>query len=108
LNSTSSSSEYKTEVWYGAENIVNKSLEVLYSIENQYDLCVTQGGLRPILSEDRTRKAYYDLKSRGVTIRIITEVTKDNLNDCRILSEIAQIRHLSKMSGNFVIADRKN
>jgi len=68
---SSSSSEHKTEVWYGAENIVNKSLEVLYSIENQYDLCISQGGLIPILSEDRIREAYYDLKARGVTIRII-------------------------------------
>jgi two-component system, OmpR family, sensor histidine kinase VicK len=105
---SSSSSEHKTEVWYGAENIVNKSLEVLYSIENQYDLCISQGGLSPILSEDRIREAYYDLKARGVTIRIITEITKDNLKDCRELLELAEIRHLSEMSGNFVIADRKN
>ncbi|MGB7881532.1 MAG: histidine kinase dimerization/phospho-acceptor domain-containing protein, partial [Nitrososphaeraceae archaeon] len=105
---SSSSPEHKTEVWYGAENIVNKSLDVRYSIENQYDLCVAQGGLSPILFEDRIRKAYHDLKARGVTIRIITEITKDNLNDCRELLEIAQIRHLSEMSGNFVIADRKN
>ena len=104
--SPSSPSEHKTEVWYGAENIVNRSLEVLYSIENQYDLCVGQGGLCPILSDDRVRRAYDDLKTRGVKIRIITEVTTDSLNDCRVLSKIAQIRHLSEMSGNFVIADR--
>jgi hypothetical protein len=82
LNSTSSSSEYKTEIWHGAENIANKSLEVLRSIEIQYDLCITQHGLRPILSEDKIRKAYYDLKTRGVTIRIITEVKASmNLGD---------------------------
>ena len=80
----------------------------MYSIENQYDLCITEDGLNPILSEERIKKAYYDLKARGVTIRIIIEVTKSNLKDCRVLSEIAQLRHLSEMSGNFVIADRKN
>ncbi|MFZ0556330.1 MAG: HAMP domain-containing sensor histidine kinase [Nitrososphaeraceae archaeon] len=108
MNSSSSSSENKTEIWYGAENIINRSLEVLYSIENQFDLCITEDGLNPILSEERIKKAYYDLKARGVTIRIIIEVTKSNLKDCRVLSEIAQLRHLSEMSGNFVIADRKN
>jgi signal transduction histidine kinase len=87
---------------------VNKSLEVLHSIEIQYDLCISQEGLSPILSEERIRNAYYELRKRGVAIRIITEITKDNLNDCRVLSKIAQIRHLSDMSGNFVIADRKN
>jgi two-component system, OmpR family, sensor histidine kinase VicK len=108
LNSSSSSSENKTEIWYGAENIINKSLEVLYTIEKQYDLCITEDGLNPILSDERIKKAYYDLKARGVTIRIIIEVTKSNLKDCRVLSEIAQLRHLSEMSGNFVIADKKN
>jgi two-component system, OmpR family, sensor histidine kinase VicK len=108
LNSSSASSENKTEIWYGAENIKNRSLKVLYSIENQYDLCITEDGLNSILSEERIKKAYYDLKARGVTIRIIIEVTKSNLKDCRVLSEIAQLRHLSEMSGNFVIADRKN
>ena len=83
-------------------------MEVLYSIENQFDLCITEDGLNPILSEERIKKAYYDLKARGVKIRIIIEVTKNNLKDCRVLSEIAQLRHLSEMSGNFVIADRKN
>ena len=108
MNSSSASSENKTEIWYGAENIINRSLKVLYSIENQYDLCITEDGLNSILSEERIKKAYYDLKARGVTIRIIIEVTKNNLKDCRVLSEIAQLRHLSEMSGNFVIADRKN
>jgi signal transduction histidine kinase len=83
-------------------------LEVLYTIEKQYDLCITEDGLNPILSDERIKKAYYDLKARGVTIRIIIEVTKSNLKDCRVLSEIAQLRHLSEMSGNFVIADNKN
>jgi signal transduction histidine kinase len=107
LNSSSSSSENKTEVWHGAENIIKRSLEVLYSIENQYDLCITKDGLNPILSEERIKRAYYDLKTRGVIIRIITEITRNNLNDCSVLSGIAQLRHLSEMSGNFVIADRK-
>ena len=83
-------------------------MEVLYTIEKQYDLCITEDGLNPILSDERIKKAYYDLKARGVTIRIIIEVTKSNLKDCRVLSEIAQLRHLSEMSGNFVIADNKN
>jgi two-component system, OmpR family, sensor histidine kinase VicK len=108
LNSAPSSSEHKTEVCYGADNIVKKSLEVIYSTENQYDLCITQGGLSSILSEDRIKKAYHDIKARGVTIRIISEITKDNLDECRELLELAAIRHLSEMSGNFVIADRKN
>ena len=106
--SSSSPSKNKTEVWYGAENVINKSLEIMYSIENQYDLCISSNGPIAMLSDNGIRKAYYDLKNKGVIIRIITDVTNDNLDSCRELSKIAEIRHLSDIIGNFVIADRKN
>ena len=106
--SSSSPSKNKTEVWYGAENVVNKSLEIMYSIENQFDLCIESNGPIAILSDNDIRKAYYDLKNKGVIIRIVTDVTNDNLDSCRELSKIAEIRHLSDTIGNFVIADRKN
>jgi two-component system sensor histidine kinase VicK len=108
LNSSfSSTPEHDVEVWQGDENLINKLLEVMYSIENQYDVCIAHGGLNAISSEDRIRKAYHDLQTRGVALRIITEITKDNLEDCKVLSEIAQIRHLSEMRGNFAVADKR-
>jgi sugar-specific transcriptional regulator TrmB len=106
--SSSSPSEHKTGVWYGGENIIDKSLEVMYTIEKYYDLSIAKDGLKAILSDDRIRNAYHDLKRRGVIIRIVTEITKDNLNDYKALSGIGEIRHLSEMSGNFVIADKKS
>jgi two-component system, OmpR family, sensor histidine kinase VicK len=106
--SSSSPSKNKIEVWYRAENVINKSLEIMYSIENQYDLCISSNGPIAMLSDNGIRKAYYDLKNKGVIIRIITDVTNDNLDSCRELSKIAEIHHLSDIIGNFVIADRKN
>jgi signal transduction histidine kinase len=109
LNSTSSSpSKYKTDVWYGAEEVVNRSLEIIYSIENQCDLCIPSNGPISILSENRIREAYRDLKKKGIPIRIITDVTNDNLDSCEELSKIAEIGHLSEISGSFVIGDGKN
>ena len=103
---TSSGSEQKTEVWHGNENVIKKSLEILHSIKNQYDLCIPVKGPDTILSQDRIRNTMYDLRNRGVIIRIITEVTDDNLISCSELSAIADLRHLSEIVGNFVIADR--
>lgn len=99
---------HKTEVWYGAETVVDKLLEIMSAIENRYDLCIPANGSIAILSENRIRQAYYDLQKRGVIIRIITDVTNENIDTCRELSKIAEIRHLSEISGSFVIADRKS
>lgn len=89
-SSDSSPSEHKTEVWYGAENIINKLLEIMYSLEKQYDLCIPSNGPIAILAENSIREAYQDLKKRGVIVRIITDVTNDNIDNCEELSRIAR------------------
>ncbi|HKR72863.1 MAG TPA: hypothetical protein VJR94_01990, partial [Candidatus Nitrosocosmicus sp.] len=52
---------------------------------------------------------YRMLKSRSVEIRIITEVTKDNLRYCnQIIKDFdAEIRHVNNIKGTFVISDEK-
>ncbi len=80
----------------------------MYSLEKQYDLCIPSNGPIAILAENSIREAYQDLKKRGVIVRIITDVTDDNIDNCEELSKIAEVRHLSEVSGSFVIADRKH
>jgi len=53
------------------------------------------------------RKAYYDAKSKGVKIRYITEITRDNLEDCKQILKFAEVRHLNKLVGNFVVSDKE-
>jgi len=42
---------------------------------------------------------------RGVTIRFITDVTKENLINCKELMNFSEIRHLDEIEGNFGILD---
>ena len=53
------------------------------------------------------RKAYHDAKSKGVKIRYITEITRDNLEDCKQILKFAEVRHLNKLVGNFVVSDKE-
>jgi hypothetical protein len=47
------------------------------------------------------------LKSRGVKSRVITEITKDNLDYCKeILKMATEVRHLDEVKGNFSISDQ--
>jgi two-component system, OmpR family, sensor histidine kinase VicK len=48
-----------------------------------------------------------NLKSRGVTFRQITEITKDNLSSCRELIKFAEVRHLAGVKGNFIISENE-
>jgi signal transduction histidine kinase len=102
----SNTSSERTEIWYGVDNIISRSLEVLSKMRATYDLCLDSTGVSPILGTEPIKKAYFELKNRGVKIRIITEITTHNISYCKEMMKIGDVRHLEGIKGNFVIADR--
>jgi two-component system, OmpR family, sensor histidine kinase VicK len=102
----SNTSSERTEIWYGVDNIISRSLEVLSRIQTTYDLCLDSTGVSPILEIEPIKKAYFELKNRTVKIRIITEITTQNISYCKEIMNIGDVRHLEGIKGNFVIADR--
>jgi two-component system, OmpR family, sensor histidine kinase VicK len=57
-------------------------------------------GLGPI------KKAFLDAKNRGVHMRYLTEITKDNLSYCKeLMSIVDELRHLDGIKGNFMVGD---
>ncbi|HJU35761.1 MAG TPA: HAMP domain-containing sensor histidine kinase [Nitrososphaera sp.] len=102
----SNTTSERTEIWYGIENIISRSLEVLSKIHSTYDLCLDSTGVSPILEIEPIKKAYFELKNRGVKMRIITEITTTNISYCKEMMTIGDVRHLEGIKGNFVVADR--
>ncbi len=94
-----------TQVWEGVEKTVGKSLDVLYRLQKSCDSCLDRNAPSVILTTEPIRQAYLDLKRRGIRIRFITEVTRENIEYCREIMKIAEVRHLDGISGNFTIAD---
>jgi two-component system, OmpR family, sensor histidine kinase VicK len=99
------SDKEKTEVWQGVEEVVSKSLQVLYKIQKTCDLCTDANGPSVILSNEVIAKAYSDLKKREINVRFITEITRSNIRYCKEMMEIAEVRHLDGIKGSLVIAD---
>lgn len=94
-----------TQVWEGVENTVGKSLDVLYKLQKSCDLCVDRNAASVILTTEPIRQAYFDLKKRGIRVRFITEITRENIGYCKEITKIAEVHHLDGISGNFTIAD---
>ncbi|HKQ21038.1 MAG TPA: ATP-binding protein [Nitrososphaeraceae archaeon] len=59
------------------------------------------------LLSDEIRKGLQKAKTKGIRIRLITEITKENLNACREIMKFAEVRHLHKVIGNFIISDKE-
>lgn len=59
------------------------------------------------LLSDEIRKGLQKAKTKGIRIRLITEITKANLNACKEIMKFAEVRHLDKVIGNFIISDKE-
>src|SRR5215210_3112326 len=95
----------KTEVIYGAENVVNRTLHLISITKKTLDLCGESAGVSYILANDPVVKEYMEAKDRGVRVRHITEITKENIRDCKKLMSLMEMRHLDGLRGYHVIED---
>ena len=51
-------------------------------------------------------KGFIDAKNRGVYLRYLTEITKDNLSYCKQLIKIVhELRHLDGIKGNYMVSE---
>ena len=83
-----------TQVWEGVENTIGKSLDVLYKLQKSCDSCLDRNAPSVILTSEPIKQAYFDLKRRGIKVRIITEVTRENIEFCKEMIKLAEVRHL--------------
>jgi len=52
------------------------------------------------------KKGLSELKARKVRFRAITNITRDNVKHCQELVQIAELRHLDGIKGNFGISEK--
>lgn len=72
----------RTEVLYGVENAMNRLTQVMSRVCNRADVCGDSLSPSFSMGVESIKKGYIDFKQRGVKIRFITEITKDNIDYC--------------------------
>jgi two-component system sensor histidine kinase VicK len=97
----------KTEVIYGAENVFNRAMQGIPLAKESMDLCGEEDGPSAIVANEPILERYIKANKRGVRIRQITEITKNNILDCKKLMESMELRHLDGLHGYFVVVDGK-
>ena len=98
--------EEKTEIIYGAENIIKHALNIIPLLKKSVDNCIDSNGPSMfVIPNHPITTAYREMKKRGIRIRFIAEITKDNIEYCKELMRICELRHLDEVKGNFGIAD---
>ncbi len=97
--------EEKTEVIYGPENIIKINNELWSELKEYADICADKNVPYSYTAIPTVAAAFRQLQARGIKVRIITEITRDNTMYCKELIKLCELRHLDEIKGNFGIGD---
>jgi two-component system, OmpR family, sensor histidine kinase VicK len=95
----------KIEILHDSNITVKTIIDNFDKIKERFDNCVDSSGFS-VFFNTPIGKEFINLKNRGIKLRFIIEITKDNLGYCKDLLNIAELRHVDNIKGNFGIADR--
>ncbi len=95
-----------TRIAYGEETIpITEKFAI--NCKRELNICINKNGPSVIINVPEITKLYVIFKSNSVKIRIVTEITLDNMEYCKKIVEKygVEIRHLSGIRGNLAISD---
>src|ERR687886_2341499 len=95
----------KTEIFTHPADTQRVIIRTMSNIRHRHDVCVDADGPPVAIDIEWVKKCYVDAHARGVKIRFITEIIKDNLTQCRQLMELVELRHLEGVQGNFGVSE---
>jgi len=91
------------EMLIGAEVTTKRMSELFSNVSRKFDSCASSAA--PSIAMTIFRDAYKSMKSRGIKIRWVTDITKDNLTHCKDLMQYAEVRHISSLNENFRMSE---
>jgi hypothetical protein len=89
----------RTEVLYGIDKNTNAILEFINRSKYRYDVYADSKGPFYVIKIEALRKAYIEFVRKGGHIRFITEITNENLNYCKEMTNFVELRHIEGIKG---------
>ncbi|HET6800125.1 MAG TPA: ATP-binding protein [Nitrososphaeraceae archaeon] len=95
----------KTDILYGTENVLGSLIEFL-SKAKRIDSCGDSKSPSLAIEVDMYRKLLVDAKNKGIKVRQVTDITKENIHYCKELLKLGyEIRHLDEIKANFSVSE---
>lgn len=93
-----------TRVISGIDNITRAITRFQRNIKKDWCACADPS-IPAFSMSGKIKQGYIDAKKRGVRIRYVTQITKENLLHCRELSKYVKLRHLDSVEASFAVSE---
>jgi signal transduction histidine kinase len=103
---TTTGSLEKTEIFHGTDNVIAAIIQFSSRTKSRIEACVDNTRPSLAIRIEQLKKSFMNAKNRGVRLRCITEINKENISYCKELLEIVnELRHLDGIKGNFYLSE---
>lgn len=94
-----------TEIVKGVKKCTGLMVDFLYSARKWLDILADANFPVVVKKNGVYRNGLIDARNRGVKIRVVTEVTSNNLAYCCGLAELCELRHIDGIRANFGLSE---
>ncbi|HYP42732.1 MAG TPA: histidine kinase dimerization/phospho-acceptor domain-containing protein, partial [Candidatus Nitrosocosmicus sp.] len=95
-----------TRILNSMDEAISCGVGLLQNVKEKIDLLVDVNGPAFIIKFDSYKDNYNKARSRGVKVRCVTEVTKDNIRHCKEFKKLVdELRHLEGFKGSIVVSE---
>jgi two-component system, OmpR family, sensor histidine kinase VicK len=99
-------SERKTEVLYGADNALQRGVYFMSNVKKRMDIYFDNKAPSIVINIDEYSKGYRDIKRRGGRIRLLTEITSENIEFCKqLMNLVDELRHVDGVKGGLAVSE---
>ena len=86
--------------------VINAISDIFSNANHRIDVCGNSNFPLKISSFESVRKVVIAAKNRGISLRFIIEITKENLQYCKDLMKITdELRHMDEIEANFGLSE---
>ena len=95
-----------TKILHGIENTISYGVRLLQNAKEKLDLCADKNGPSIVIELNVYKDNYIKARTRGVKIRFITEITRDNIHYCKELRQyVDELRHIDGLKGAIAVSE---
>jgi sugar-specific transcriptional regulator TrmB len=104
LTAPSTIASEQMELANGVENVVELTLQIISGMKKKLDCCFEHIG-PSVLDSGPLWKEITQLREKGIRLRFITDVTKENMPYFKKIMGYVDVGHIDRVKGNFGISD---
>jgi two-component system, OmpR family, sensor histidine kinase VicK len=90
---------------HGIQSANRAILQSISKSKSEIDICGNY--IMQLIEPELFKKALNDARARGVRVRCIIEITKENIDCCKELMKLVEIRHLDNLKAKFILNNTK-